>query len=99
MTDSVQRVMAAARARLNQMRDLSEGLARIRCRATSEDGMVTATVDAQGALVDLQFDRSINNLTPPQFGKALVEASDAALRAAMAQKTALIEEFNDQVAG
>jgi hypothetical protein len=99
MTESVQRVLAAARRRLNQMRDLSDDLARIRGRASSADGMVTATVDSQGALVDLEFHRGVNNLTPTQFGTALVEASDAALRLAMAEKSTLIEAFNDEIAG
>jgi DNA-binding protein YbaB len=97
MSPTSAQLLAAAKQRLSHMQDLTESLARIRGTATSADGIVTAVVDSQGALVDLQLRASVSNLTPAQFNRSLVQAAAAAATQVIERHNTLIGAFNELV--
>jgi hypothetical protein len=59
MYETMDELEDAVRRQLYRMRDLSDGMAAIRVRETSPDGTVTAEVDGNGSLLNLELSESI----------------------------------------
>jgi DNA-binding protein YbaB len=87
----------AVRRQLYRMRDLSDGMAAIRVRETSPDGTVTAEVDANGSLLNLELSEYISRLSPAEFEKTLVDTAMNAARRAFAERAELVEAFNEEI--
>ncbi|MEU5695061.1 YbaB/EbfC family nucleoid-associated protein [Actinosynnema sp. NPDC020468] len=63
----------------------------VRLSATSADGSVTVTVDADGALVDARFTRRIADVTPEELGRQLLAAVGQA-RSRIAEQVGLVAD-------
>lgn len=89
----------SVRRRLYRMRDLGDRMAAVRARETSPDEMISAEVDGNGALLNLELSESISRLSPAEFESALVEVVMAAARRAFTERADLINEFNEEMSG
>ena len=89
---------ARAHRQLHRLRELGEQLAAIRISETSPDREVTAVVDGNGTLLDLQFTSSIAKLAPADFEKLLVATAGMAAQRAFAQRGDLVTVFNEEFA-
>ncbi|WP_433205005.1 YbaB/EbfC family nucleoid-associated protein [Nocardia sp. CA-107356] len=98
MVDSMEELEAQARRQLNRMLDLGDQMASIIGRETSEDGSITAEVDANGALRGLEFTTAVTRLSPAQFEQALISTAAAAAQAAFTRRGELVAAFNDDMA-
>ena len=90
---------AQVRRQLYRFQDFAEQMAAVRGRETSEDGAVTAEVDGNGALKDLQFSSAVSRMTPAEFERAVVDTAAAAARRAFERRADLVHRFNEEMAG
>ncbi|MFC9892430.1 YbaB/EbfC family nucleoid-associated protein [Nocardia sp. NPDC127579] len=91
-------IEARAQRALNRLRDLSDEMAEVRERESSEDGAVTVEVDGSGALRDLRFTGAVSRMSPSEFEQAVVTTAHRAAAKAMARMGELITEFNEESA-
>ncbi|MBF6297646.1 YbaB/EbfC family nucleoid-associated protein [Nocardia amamiensis] len=98
MNEAMDALEARVHRQLNRMRDLADQMAAVRVRETSPDGAVTAVVDGNGALVDLELSGAITKLSPAEFERILVSTAASAARRAFAERGALVTSFNEEVA-
>ncbi|WP_410873856.1 YbaB/EbfC family nucleoid-associated protein [Nocardia sp. A7] len=87
-------LVATAQRRVDRMHALGEQLAAIRVRESSPDGVVTVTVDGNGALLDLVLTSAVQRWTPEQFDTAVVDTVRRATAVAYARFGDLVTEFN-----
>ncbi|MEV6771291.1 YbaB/EbfC family nucleoid-associated protein [Nocardia sp. NPDC051030] len=87
------------RRQLYRFQDLADQMAAVRGRETSEDGAVTAEVDGNGALKDLQFSSAVSRMTPGEFERAVVDTAAAAARNAFERRAEIVNHFNEEMAG
>ncbi len=74
--------------------DLQEQLAEMRVSAESADGLIKATVDPRGQLVDLRLDRrAYRDMDPEQLGRAIVATAGKAVARTTEQVTELMAEY------
>ena len=74
--------------------DLQDRLAEMRVSAESEDGLITATVDPRGQLVDLRLDRRVyRDMDPEQLSRAIVATAGKAAARTTEQVTELMAEY------
>lgn len=98
MVGSMDELQDRVKQQVYRMQDLGEGLARVRGRETSEDGVVTVEVDGNGALKDLQFSSGISRLTPDELEQVVVKTAAAAARAAYERRAELVNRFTEELA-
>ena len=98
MYETMDELMASVQQRLYRIRDLADDMAAVRGRETAPDGSITAEVDGNGALLNLEFTQSISRLTPAEFEKVLVATSNAAARRAFEQRAEVVTTFNEEIA-
>ncbi|WP_245720022.1 YbaB/EbfC family nucleoid-associated protein [Nocardia uniformis] len=91
-------LQARVQQKLYRMQDLRDGLAAVRGRETSEDGVVTVEVDGNGALKDLAFSSGISRLTPDELERIVVQTAAAAARVAFEQRAELVNEYTAELA-
>ncbi|WP_442023369.1 YbaB/EbfC family nucleoid-associated protein [Nocardia sp. 2YAB30] len=89
---------ARVHRQLERMRELADRMAAVRVRETSADGVVTAVVDGNGALVDLELSDGVAELSPTDFEQTLVSTAASAARRAFAERGALVTGFNEEAA-
>ncbi|WP_280231985.1 YbaB/EbfC family nucleoid-associated protein [Nocardia cyriacigeorgica] len=99
MFESMDELEASVRRRLYRMRDLADDMASVRASETAPDGSMTAEVDGNGSLVNLQFTTAISELKPSEFEQRLVATAAAAARAAFARRAEIVVSFNEEVSG
>lgn len=79
----VDELLADYRRSRDQLASVQRDLARISGSATSPDGSVTAVVDAQGTLTDLELGEHAYRLRPAQLAEVIVRTTrEAVARAA-----------------
>ncbi|WP_040774458.1 YbaB/EbfC family nucleoid-associated protein [Nocardia pneumoniae] len=98
MNEAMDALEARVHRQLERLRDLADRMAAVRVRETSTDGAVTAVVDGNGALVDLQLSNRIAELSPAEFEQILVSTAAAAAHRAFAERGALVTGFNEEAA-
>ncbi|MEV0293223.1 YbaB/EbfC family nucleoid-associated protein [Nocardia sp. NPDC050710] len=98
MYESMDELEAAVRRRLYRVRDLAEDMAAVRGRETAPDGSITAEVDGNGALLNLEFSEGISRMSPDEFERTLTATAASAARSAFARRAALVTAFNEEVA-
>ncbi|MEO9329830.1 YbaB/EbfC family nucleoid-associated protein [Gordonia aurantiaca] len=86
---------ARAQRQLDGLRSFEEKLTAISVRVTSPDGLVTAEVDAKGALVDLRLEHGANDLGAERLGEQVVATAALAAQKVYARIAAVTEEFNE----
>lgn len=92
-------LMAAARGRVDRLRELGERMSAVRVRECSPDAAVTVTVDGNGALVDLVLTPAVSRWTPEEFDEAVVGTARRAAALAFARRGELVTEFNEANGG
>lgn len=98
MSEAMDILEARLNRRREQLQRFQDNLNAIRCRVTSSDGAVTVVVDGVGVLAEVEFSDAVWHYTPEHFDKTLTGTADAALRGAMTERVALVEEFNREIA-
>lgn len=79
----VDELLADYRRSRDQLASVQRDLARVSGVATSPDGSVTAVVDAQGTLTDLELDDGAYRMRPAQLAQLIVRTTrEAVARAA-----------------
>ena len=74
--------------------DLQDRLGEMRVSAESADGLIKATVDPRGQLVDLRLDRRVyRELDPEQLSRAIVETTAKAAGRSTEEVTELMAEY------
>lgn len=74
--------------------DLQEKLAEMRVSAESEDGLIKATVDPRGQLIDLRLDRHVyRDMDPDQLSRTIVTTAAKAVARTTEQVTELMAEY------
>ncbi|WP_405489176.1 YbaB/EbfC family nucleoid-associated protein [Nocardia sp. NBC_00511] len=99
MVSSMDELQEQVRRQLYRFQDLSDQMAAVRGRETSEDGAVTVEVDGNGALQDLRFSSAVSRMTPAEFERAVVGTSAAAARRAFERRAEIVNRFNEETAG
>ncbi|WP_227998547.1 YbaB/EbfC family nucleoid-associated protein [Nocardia australiensis] len=98
MYETMDELMASVQRRLYRMRDLADDMAGVRARETAPDGSITAEVDGNGALLNLEFSQAISRMSPTEFESTLVATAGAAARRAFEQRGQVVIAFNEEVA-
>ncbi|WSV87375.1 YbaB/EbfC family nucleoid-associated protein [Nocardia sp. NBC_01009] len=98
MYETMDELMASVQRRLYRMRGLAEDMAAVRARETAQDGSITAEVDGDGALLNLEFSQAISRLSPAEFETTLVATAAAAARRAFELRGEIVTAFNEEVA-
>ncbi|WP_378737223.1 YbaB/EbfC family DNA-binding protein [Nocardia brasiliensis] len=98
MYETMDELMASVQRRLYRVRDLADNMAGVRARETAPDGSITAEVDGNGALLNLEFTSGISRLSAADFENTLVTTAAAAARRAFTERAELITAFNEEVA-
>ncbi|MFG1794391.1 YbaB/EbfC family nucleoid-associated protein [Nocardia altamirensis] len=98
MYETMDELMASVQRRLYRVRDLADDMSAVRARETAPDGSITAEVDGNGALLNLEFTSAISRLSPADFENTLVATANAAARRAFTERAELITAFNQEVA-
>ncbi|MDO3647143.1 YbaB/EbfC family nucleoid-associated protein [Nocardia mangyaensis] len=75
------------------------GLKQVNGRFTTEDGLVTAEVNSDGALVALTLDEGITALAPPEAAQLILHACKQATEGAGAQRSNIIATLNESLTG
>lgn len=96
MVDTMDELIARVQKQLYRLSDLNDAMNAIRISETSPDGAVTAEVDGNAALTGLSFSAAISKLSPAEFEKVVVDTARAAAHRAVAERGALITEFNEE---
>ncbi|PXX66585.1 YbaB/EbfC DNA-binding family protein [Nocardia tenerifensis] len=99
MVDTMDELIARVQQQMYRLRDLNDATAAILATETSEDGAVTASVDGNGALVDLRLGGAIAKLSPADFEQTLVDTARAAAHRAFAERADLVTAYNQESAG
>jgi len=74
--------------------ELQDQLAEMQVSAESEDGLIKATVDPRGQLVDLRLDRRVyREMDPEQLSRAIVATAGKAVTRTTEQVTELMAEY------
>ncbi len=94
MSDGMDALEARVQRQIYRLHELSEQLAGIRVRETSPDGEVTAEVDGNGRLLDLEFGAKIATLSPANFEKLLVATAGMAAQRAFERRAEFVTSFN-----
>lgn len=92
-------LVARATRRLEDLESALHGLRQVRGRAASFDGLVTAEVDGDGALIDLQLAEPVTTLPAADIGPLITRTCADAARAAAEQRARIIESLNGAFTG
>ncbi|MFI9506343.1 YbaB/EbfC family nucleoid-associated protein [Nocardia sp. NPDC052566] len=98
MYETMDDLVASVQKRLYRMRDLADDMAAVTARESAPDDSITAEVDGNGALLNLEFSQAVSKMTPEQFEQALLAATHGAARRAFTARGELITAFNEEVA-
>ncbi|RJO72243.1 YbaB/EbfC family DNA-binding protein [Nocardia panacis] len=95
MSAEMDALVANATAKLEALEAALYGLKQVRGRFTSEDGMVTAEVDSDGALVGLSLAETVTALPPAEVGQLIVWAARQASEHAGSQRSKVVATLNE----
>ncbi len=96
MVETMDELIARVQNQLYRLTDLNDAMNGIRVSETSPDGVVTAEVDGNAALVGLSFSGAVSKLSPEEFEKTVVDTARAAAHRAFSERGALITAFNEE---
>lgn len=92
-------LVARATRRLEDLETALDGLQQVRGRAVSVDGLVSAEVDGNGALVDLRLAEAITTLPAADVGPLITRTCAEAAHAAAEQRARVVETLNGAFTG
>lgn len=94
MTAELDALVNQANQRLAALQTAREGLSQVRGRHTTEDGLITAEVDCNGALISLKVAESITARTPSETAQLILQACRQATVDAGRQRSAVVNRLN-----
>nr|WP_296772608.1 YbaB/EbfC family nucleoid-associated protein [Rhodococcus sp. (in: high G+C Gram-positive bacteria)] len=95
--DSLDALIARADRAFDVMSQASEGLSAVRVRRRSEDGLVTVTVDAGGAMVALDLAEDLSETSAAQLSSAIVTTASRAADEATDRRTSILEQMQSSL--
>lgn len=94
---SLDALIARADRAFDVMSHASEGLSAVRVRRRSEDGLVTVTVDAGGAMVALELAEDLSDTSAAVLSTTIVATASQAANEATDRRTAIIEQMQSSL--
>lgn len=98
MSAEMDALVAGATQKLEALEAALYGLKQVRGRFTTEDGMVGAEVDSDGALVALQLTEAITALPPAEAAQLIIWACRQAAEDAGGQRSEVVAALNESFA-
>ncbi len=96
MTWAMDDVTTRAQQQLEALYQLEDQVKRMRVVETSDDGLITTTVDGDGGLVDLTLSAEALRLGIRELGPAIVETATVAARRVLTDRGAITKTFLEQ---
>ncbi|GGK56516.1 YbaB/EbfC family nucleoid-associated protein [Nocardia camponoti] len=94
MTAQMDALVAGVQEKLAALEAALYGLKQAEGEFTSTDGLVTARVDSNGALVDLRLAEGITSLPPTEAAELIVATCRQATEAASAERSKVVAALN-----
>ena len=94
MSSEMDALIEGAQAKLEHLETALEAMEKVNARFTTDDGVVTAQVDGNGALTGLWLDESITNMPASQVGPLITWAGQQAAQQAAEQRAQIVERLN-----
>ncbi|MFF0542725.1 YbaB/EbfC family nucleoid-associated protein [Nocardia thailandica] len=88
-------LVAGATQKLEALEAALYGLKQVRGRFTSEDELITAEVNSEGALVALTLAEAATSVPPAELAEAIVTACRQAAESAGQQRSSVIATLNE----
>lgn len=98
MSQQMDALVASATAKLEHLEAALDSLQKLRARFTAPDGVVTAEVDGNGALVGLWLDETISAMSPKDVGAAITQACQHAAGLAGQRRAEVLSRLNEAFA-
>ncbi|WP_416564790.1 YbaB/EbfC family DNA-binding protein [Nocardia testacea] len=98
MSAEMDALVAGATRKLEALEAALYGLKQVRGRFGTEDGMVTAEVDSDGALVSLQLSEAVTALPPAEAAQLIIWACRQAAEDAGGQRSEVVAALNESFA-
>ncbi|MFE6924971.1 YbaB/EbfC family nucleoid-associated protein [Nocardia sp. NPDC057663] len=99
MSAEMDALVAGVTGKLEALEAALYGLKQVNGRFTTEDGLVTAEVNSDGALVALSLDEGITALPPAEAAQLILTACKQATESAGAARSNIIATLNESLAG
>ncbi|MFB7878154.1 MULTISPECIES: YbaB/EbfC family nucleoid-associated protein [unclassified Nocardia] len=99
MSAEMDALVAGVTGKLEALEAALYGLKQVNGRFTTEDGLVTAEVNSDGALVALSLDEGITALAPPEAAQLILSACRQATETAGAERSNIIATLNESLTG
>ncbi|MFE3545071.1 YbaB/EbfC family nucleoid-associated protein [Nocardia sp. NPDC059177] len=99
MSAEMDALVAGVTGKLEALEAALYGLKQVNGRFTTEDGLVTAEVNSDGALVALRLDEGITALAPAEAAQLILTACKQATETAGAQRSNIIATLNESLTG
>ncbi|MGW6334082.1 YbaB/EbfC family nucleoid-associated protein [Nocardia rhamnosiphila] len=98
MSAEMDALVADATRKLEALEAALYGLKQVRGRFGTEDGMVTAEVDSDGALVSLQLTEAVTALPPAEAAQLVIWACRQAAEDAGGRRSEVVAALNESFA-
>ncbi|MFC8386188.1 YbaB/EbfC family nucleoid-associated protein [Nocardia sp. NPDC057272] len=99
MSAEMDALVAGVTGKLEALEAALYGLKQVNGRFTTEDGLVTAEVNSDGALVALTLDEAITTLAPTEAAALILSACKQATETAGEARSNIIATLNESLAG
>ncbi|MFC4124999.1 YbaB/EbfC family nucleoid-associated protein [Nocardia rhizosphaerae] len=97
MSAEMDALVAGVTGKLEALEAALYGLKQVNGRFTTEDGLVTAEVDSNGALVALSLDEGITALPPAEASQLILQACRQATETAGTARSNIIATLNESL--
>lgn len=98
MSAEMDALVAGATQKLEALEAALYGLKQIRGRFTTEDGLVSAEIDSDGALVGLQLAEGVTSLPPAEAAQLILSACRQAAEDAGGRRSEVVAALNESFA-
>ncbi|MEU1985316.1 YbaB/EbfC family nucleoid-associated protein [Nocardia sp. NPDC019395] len=98
MSAEMDALVAGATQKLEALEAALYGLKQVRGQFTTEDGMVSAEVDSDGALVGLRLTEAVTSLPPAEAAQLIIQACRQAAESAGNQRSEVVAALNESFA-
>ncbi|TLF82283.1 YbaB/EbfC family nucleoid-associated protein [Nocardia cyriacigeorgica] len=98
MSAEMDALVAGATQKLEALEAALYGLKQVRGRFTTEDGMVSAEVNSDGALVALSLAETVTSLPPAEVSQLIIWACRQAAEDAGGQRSNVVAALNESFA-
>ncbi|GGL24698.1 hypothetical protein [Nocardia jinanensis] len=95
MSAEMDALVAGATRKLEALEAALYGLKQVRGHFSTEDGMITAEVDSDGALVNLQLTEAVTALPPTEAAQLIISACRQAAEDAGGRRSEVVATLNE----